>query len=104
GYRPARAERRPAFDVHLPGGLPGRGREAAPNGSHLLPAGAGGSAGASGNIAAAAAELRQGATTCGRLVADSLEAVERRDPSLRAVVHLMADEAAGRAGGPGAER
>ena len=56
-------------------------------------------AAASGSIAAAAAELRRGATTSARLVQDCLEAVERRDPGLRAVVHLMADEAGGQAAG-----
>jgi aspartyl-tRNA(Asn)/glutamyl-tRNA(Gln) amidotransferase subunit A len=96
GYRPARIERRPAFDVHLPGG-PGEG------------VGNGGAAAAvapgaeCGGIAAAAAELRTGATTSGRLVREALEAVERWDPGLRAVVHLMADEAAVQARGLDAE-
>ncbi|MEA2590165.1 MAG: 1-carboxybiuret hydrolase, partial [Actinomycetota bacterium] len=93
GYRPTRIERRPAFDVHLPGG-PGQ-------------PGANGSVAAAGaeccSIGAAAAELRTGATTSGRLVQESLEAIERRDTSLGAVVHLMADEAVVQAAGLDAE-
>ncbi|HEY4938870.1 MAG TPA: amidase [Actinomycetota bacterium] len=92
GYRPTRIERRPAFDVHLANrpGQPGA------NGSVSAP-------GAEcGSIAAAAADLRTGATTSGRLVQESLEAV-RRGSSLRAVVHLMADEAAAQAAGLDAE-
>jgi aspartyl-tRNA(Asn)/glutamyl-tRNA(Gln) amidotransferase subunit A len=103
GYRPARTDRRPAFDVRLPGGPAEPGREAEPNGSHPVPAGAGGAGATCGGIAATAAELRSGATTSSRLVQESLEAVERQDPSLRAVVHLMADEAAGQAAGLDAE-
>jgi aspartyl-tRNA(Asn)/glutamyl-tRNA(Gln) amidotransferase subunit A len=102
GYRPARAERRPAFDVFLPGKLPERAPEAARRGSHPLPVGRSAAA-ASGSIAAAAAGLRSGATTSRRLVRESLEAVERRDPGLQAVVHLMAEEAAEAAAGLDAE-
>ena len=96
GYRPTRIERRPAFDVHLPGG-PG---EPGPNGSLAAAVAEGAEC---GSIAAAAADLRTGATTSGRLVQESLEAVERRDPDLSAVVHLMADEAGVQAAGLDAE-
>ena len=102
-YRPARAERRPAFDVLLPDGPPQRAPEAAPNGSRPLPAGGAVAGAASGSIGAAAAGLRSRATTSRRLVEESVEAVERRDPGLRAVVHLMADEADEAAAGLDAE-
>jgi aspartyl-tRNA(Asn)/glutamyl-tRNA(Gln) amidotransferase subunit A len=87
GYRPARVERRPAFDVRLPGGP----ADPSANG---FSAAAGPAGGGGGSIVAACAELRSGATTSGRLIEEALEAVERRDPDLGAVVHLMADEAA----------
>src|SRR5207244_580213 len=103
GYRPARAERRPAFDVLLPGGPPERAPAAAPHGSRPPPVGGAGAGSASGGIAAAAAGLRRGATTSRRLVEGSLEAVQRWDPGLGAVVHLMADEAAAAAAGLDAE-
>lgn len=96
GYRPARLDRPPAFSVLLPGAPIGGRVEAPANGASPGTAEA-------GTIAAAGADLRAGATTSGLLVQDALAAVERRDPALRAVVHLMANEAVAQAAGLDAE-
>jgi aspartyl-tRNA(Asn)/glutamyl-tRNA(Gln) amidotransferase subunit A len=74
GYRPARPDRRPAFEYVPPG------RRASP----LAAAGVG-----SGPLLEAAAGLRAGHVTSVQLVEEALLAVEKHDPELKAVVHLM---------------
>ncbi len=108
GYRPARADRRPAY-TYTP---PGEG-----GGPPLLVGVAGDgvgdrAGGDPGSVRAAAAELRAGVVTSVQLVEDSLLAVEKHDAELMAVVHLMdgvalaeavacdAEAAAGRWRGP----
>lgn len=81
GYRPARADRRPAVDYTPPGDVVGFGAPGAPDATQTGP------------VVAAAAELRAGLVTSAELVADSLLAIEKYDAELLAVVHLM-DEAA----------
>jgi aspartyl-tRNA(Asn)/glutamyl-tRNA(Gln) amidotransferase subunit A len=83
GYRPARADGRPAYDYVPPGpsdvGAPwSPGDPDAPK---------------TGPVLAAAADLRAGVVTSRQLVEDSLLAVEKHDAELMAVVHLMDDAA-----------
>lgn len=82
-WRPARADRGPAFHYSPPG-------LAGPVGSAGSPAARGsvGSRG-SGPVLDAAAALRAGLVTSVQLVEDSLLAVEKHDADLSAVVHLM---------------
>jgi aspartyl-tRNA(Asn)/glutamyl-tRNA(Gln) amidotransferase subunit A len=78
GYRPERADRRPAYDYVPPG-----------EGQPLGPAGDGPAGTDLGPVLAAAADLRAGLVTSGQLVEESLLAVEKHDAELMAVVHLM---------------
>ena len=82
GYRPTRADRRPAYDyAPLAEGQP------------LAPAGDGPAGTDLGPVLAAAADLRAGLVTSLQLVEDSLLAVEKNDAELMAVVHLMGSAA-----------
>ncbi len=81
-YRPDRAARPPAYAVAPPAPA-GRG----PAGP-MPPAGV-----VHGPLGAAAADLRAGRATSVELVEEALLAVEKHDPELQAVVHLMADAA-----------
>ncbi len=104
GYRPARADRRPAYEFTPP--LPREGDVGA-QGSPADP-----DAPKTGPVLAAAAALRAGLVTSVQLVDESLLAVEKHDADLLAVVHLMdaaarveavacdAEAAAGRWRGP----
>ncbi len=78
GYRPGRADRRPAYDYVPPGG-----------GQPLGPAGDGPAGTVLGSVQAAAADLRAGLVTSSQLVEESLSAVEKHDAELMAVVELL---------------
>jgi len=90
GYRPDRAGRPPAYQYTLPGD---RGTAHPPEAqAHPVPP-------VAGSIAAAAADLRAGRTTSAGLVEDALLAVDKFDPELNAVAHLMTDSARAEAAG-----
>ena len=88
GWRPDRADRRPAYDYVPPGSQAPVSGTAAPSAT-----GPAGPAGPAGPVLDAAADLRAGVVTSVQLVADSLLAVEKHDADLMAVVHLMGEAA-----------